>query len=212
MTPASEQALLILRQPGTFQWTVLFGLGLVVYAYINEVQHKNWDAVLMGLLFSAGELIWEMINSLILHFTRFAGLWTTPGDTSFLIFSGINIEIFLLFSLAGVAIVKLLQTFDDEPEKRILGLHYRVFMPLALGLFCVLVEMGLNRLGVLVWVYKYWNWPHVWSLVINYLTPFFLCTWGHYRFSLKQKAAILLTLLFVNVWMWVVFVEIYGWI
>ncbi len=212
MTPASIEAMEILRSPDQFHWSLLFGLGLVMWAYAAEIRAKNWDAVLMGLLFSAGEMIWEMINSLILHFTGFAGLWTTPGDTSFLILSGINIEIFLLFSLAGVVLVKLLQTFDDAPDTKILGLNYRVFIPLALGLFSTAVECALNRAGALVWVYRFWNWPHIWIILINYCLPYFLCTWGHYNISRQGKIRIFWILAAVNIVFWVVFVNVLGWI
>jgi hypothetical protein len=212
MTEASQAALNILRDPSHFQWTILFGLGLVIYAYVGEMQKKNWDAILMGVLFSAGEFIWEMVNSLIFHYSGYAGLWTTPGNTSFLILSGINIEIFLLFSLAGLVLVKALQTFDDEPNKKIAGIGYRVFIPLCLGLFCVFVECMLNLAGALVWTWKYWNWPHIWSIVINYLTPFFLCAWAHYSLSRRAKAIWFYVLLLVDISLWVTFVNILGWI
>ena len=212
MTQASIEALKILRCPDQFQWYVLFGLGMVMYAYISEIHRRNWDALLMGLLFSAGEFIWEMINSLVLHFTGYSAIWTTPGKTAYLILAGINIEIFLLFAIAGLGLVKLLQAFDDAPDTRILGIPYKVFIPLAFGLFCVCVECCLNYFNVLIWTYKYWNWPHIWTVVINYLTPCFLVTWAHFNISRKGKAYWLFGLLAVNVVMWVVFVNVLRWI
>ena len=212
MTEASMAAMRILRDPANFEWYVLFGLGLVVYAYIAEIQKKNWDAILMGLIFSSGELIWEMGNSLILHFTQYSGLWTTPGKTAFLILSGINIEIFLLFSIAGLVLVKALQAFDDEPDKIIFGFHYRTFIPLCMGLFCVFTECLLNKAGALVWTYKYWNFPHIWTIAINYLTPFFICAGAHFHLSRKAKITWLYALLVSDVMLWVLFVNILGWI
>ncbi len=211
MTPESMEAVRVLRQAGNLEWSVLFGLGLVVYAYVAEIQKKNWDAVLMGLIFSAGEFIWEMGNSLVLHFTGYAPLWATPAKSGFVILCGINIEVFLLFSLAGLCLVKTLQAFDDEPGKKILGIRYQIFIPLTWGLFCVFVEALLNRAGLLVWSYKYWNFPHLWSVTINYLTPFFLCTWGHFSISRAGKAKVLGVLLFLNALLWVLFVGILGW-
>ncbi len=212
MTEASIRALEILRNPGQFQWTILFGLGLMLYVYINEIQHRNWDAVLIGLLFSAGEFIWEMMNALVLYVTGYSAIWTTPGQTSYLVLVGVNIEILLLFSLAGVCLVKLLQTFKDDPQARILGVSFKFFIPFALGLFCVLVECALNKAGVLVWTWKYWNWPHIWTIVINYMTPFFLLTWAHFNISRKGKVFWLCGLLIINELMWVVFVNHLHWI
>ncbi|MEW5735444.1 MAG: hypothetical protein AB1921_11345 [Thermodesulfobacteriota bacterium] len=212
MTPESIQALSILRDPSQFQWYILIALGLVLYAYASEIRHRNWDAVLMGLLFSAGELLWEMINSLILHFTGFSSLWTTPGSSAYLILSGLNIEIFFLFSLAGVVLVLLLQAFDDQPEAKVLGVSYKIFVPLCLGLLGVFVECFLNRAGALVWVYRFWNFPHIWIIAINYLTPFFLCAWGHFALSRQTKKRLLAVLAAANVVCWVVFAQILQWI
>ena len=212
MTEASMEALRILRSPDHFQWYVLFGLGLVVFVYINEIQNRNWDAVLLGLLFSAGEFIWEIINGLILHFTGYSALWTTPDNTAYLILVGLNIEIFLLFSLAGVGLVKLHQTFEKEPDTKILGFSCRWFIPLVLGLFCVFVECALNYFNILIWTYKYWNWPQIWSIIINYMTPFFLLTWAHFHISRKGKVQWFFALLAMNIIMWVVFVNVLHWI
>jgi hypothetical protein len=212
MTHASQDALTILRHTGHCEWNVLFGLGLAVYAYVAEIQKKNWDAILMGLLFSSAEFIWEVINALILHFTGYAPLWVTPAGTSFLILSGINIEIFLLFMLAGLCLVKTLQAFDGEPDKKILGIGYKYFIPLCFGLFCAFVEALLNRAGLLIWTYKYWNFPHLWSIVINYLTPFFLCTWGHFKVKRPRKIRLLGLFLVADAALWAVFAEMLGWI
>ena len=212
MTPESIQALSILREPSQFQWYILIALGLVLYAYANEIRRRNWDAVLMGLLFSAGEFLWEMINSVILYLTDFSSLWTTPGDTAFLILSGLNIEIFFLFSLAGVVLVILLQAFEDHPDTRVLGVSYKIFVPLCLGLLGVLTECFLNRAGALVWVYRFWNFPHVWVIAINYLSPFFLCAWGHFALSRQTKKRLLAILLATNVLFFVIFAQILHWI
>lgn len=212
MTPASQEALNILRQTDNMQWSILFGLGLVIYAYVAEIQKRNWDAILMGLLFSSVEFLWEVANALILHFTDYAPLWVTPARTSFLIFSGINIEIFLLFALAGLCLVKSLQAFDDEPDTKILGIRYVYFIPLCWGLFCVMTEALLNRAGLLIWTYKYWNFPHLWSVTINYMFPFFLCTWGHFRVSRPTKTRLLALFLVLDAASWAVFVQMLGWI
>ncbi len=210
MTDASLQALNILRSTENFKWYIVPFLVLVIYVYAAEIQRKNWDAVLIGLLFIAGDFLWEIINALILHFTRYAALWSTPGDTAYLILVGINIEIFLLFSITGIIFVKLL---PEDRAVKILGIPNRIFVPLAVGSFSICVEIILNRFNALVWEYKYWgNWPHIWSLIINYMAPYFLICWGYFNVSKKGKALVLAVFLSVNIVSWILFVNILGWI
>lgn len=210
MTEASRQALSILRNTGNFQWEIALFLVLVIYVYAVEIQKRNWDAILIGLLFISGDFIWEIINALILHFTGFAPLWSTPGNTSFLLLVGINIEIFLLFSITGIIFVKLL---PEDRNVRILGVPNRIFIPFAVGVFSILVEIALNRFQALVWDYRCWgNWPHIWSLIINYMVPYFLVCWGYFNVSTRGKAAVLGVFTAVNVTAWIVFVNLLGWI
>lgn len=209
MSEASRHALSILRSPEHFQWYVVPLLALVISVYVTEIQKRNWNAVLVGLLFSAGEFCWEMLNALILHFTGYAALWSTPGGTAYLILVGINIEIFLMFSVAGIILARGL---PDNRKVRVLGIPNRFFVPFVLALLCTSVEILLNRLGVLVWEYKYWSWPHVWSVAINYSVPMFLMTWVHDRLSIRTKVAGLFVLIAIDVVMWVVFVNVLSWI
>ena len=129
-----------------------------------------------------------------------------------MILSGLNIEIFFLFSLAGLVLVILLQTFEDDPYAKVLGIGYRIFVPLCLGLLGMFVECFLNRAGALVWVYRFWNFPHIWVIAINYLAPFFLCAWGHFALSRQTKKKLLAILLLANVVSWVVFAQVLCWI
>ncbi|MBW1989496.1 MAG: hypothetical protein JRI97_08115 [Deltaproteobacteria bacterium] len=210
MTEASAQALSILRDPGLFNWSVVTLMALVAYAYANEIGKKNWSVVLMGLILPAGDMTWEMINALVLHFSNHAPLWCTPGRTSFLILVGINVEILFMFLLMGMVFVKL---FPGDKSTKILGVPNRVFIPVAAGLFCIAVELTLNRMGYLVWQNKYWgNWPHTWTLFVNYLVPFFAITWGHFHLSDYTKGMILIIILAVDTAMWMVFVNLLGWI
>ena len=100
MTSASQQALSVLRSTDNFQWYVVPLLALVMYAYINEAEKKNWNAVVCGLLLWVSEFTWEIFNALILHFTQYAGMWITPGKSAYVILAGLNIEIWFMFALA----------------------------------------------------------------------------------------------------------------
>lgn len=209
MTEASLQAMSILRSPEYFQWYVVPLLAWVISMYVTEIRKKNWNAVLVGLLFSAGEFCWEMINSLILHFTGYAALWSTPGDTAYLILVGINIEILFMFSIAGLILARAL---PEDRNVKVLAIPNRILVPLVLAIICSLVEILLNQWGVLVWEYKYWSWPHIWSILINYSFPMFLMTWVHDRLSIRTKVYGLFAWIVIDVVMWILFVNVLGWI
>jgi len=209
MTEASLKALGLLRSPDHFQWYLIPLLAFVLYVYIAEVQKKNWNIVLAGLVFFAGESCWEMINALILHLTGYSALWTTPGDTAYLVLVGLTIEIWMMFAVAGVI---LLKSLPEDKKARILGVPNRIFIPLAWGLFCVLVEVLLNRWGTLVWEYKWYSWPRIYSVIVVYTAPFFLITWVYDSLSLKAKKIGLLVLAAIDIAMWIVFANVLKWI
>ncbi len=184
MTDASIKAIANLRNPANFDWNIIPILVFVMYIYINEAEKKNWGAVVTGLLFWGGEFIWEMFNSLILHFSQYAGMWSAPGKTTFLIYSGLNIEISLMFAVAGVLVVKIL---PEDRSLRVLNIPLRFLTPFMFGVFAVFVEVLLNRANVLVWDYSWWSWPNIWLIVVAYTGPFVFIAWLHDRFQLKTK-------------------------
>jgi hypothetical protein len=184
MTPASEQALRRLRDASGFEWHVVVLLAFVIYVYAAEVERKNWHAVVTGLTLWGGEFLWEMVNALVLTATGRAALWTTPGRTGYRIFVGLNIEISLMFAVAPIVLLKLLPA---ERDRRLFGLPNRVVIPVAFGLFCVLVEVVLNRAGALVWTYAFWRFPHVYLIVLAYTVPFLAVARFNDRVSLRAK-------------------------
>lgn len=184
MTEASLQALENLRKLNTFEWYVVPLLALVIYVYSVEARKGAWDRVLLGTGFFAGELIWEMINALILHFTGYSALWTIPGKSVFLIFAGLNLEIAFMFAIAPLV---LLNCLPDDRDKKIFGMPNRIVIPAGFGLFCVFVEVLLNRWGALAWEYRFWSWPNIWLIIVAYVTPFLFIAWYHDRFTIKGK-------------------------
>lgn len=209
MTESSLLALESLRRADHFQWYVVPLLAFVIYVYISEVQKKNWNVILVGLLFASGEFAWEMINALVLHFSNYAPLWSTPKDSAFVIFVGLNVEIFAMFSIAGVILSKSL---PSDKTLKILGINNRIFIPFALGAFCVFIEILLNQWGALVWDWWWWSWPHIYLILFVYIAPFYLMTRVHDKLSLRTKIVALFILLFVDLLMWILFVEILKWI
>jgi hypothetical protein len=199
MTDASQRALHLLRSPDHFQWYLIPLLAFILYVYVVEVQIKNWHVVLAGLILSAAEFTWEMLNALVLHVSQYSAVWTTPGDTAYL----------MMFFVAGVIVLK---TLPEERTQKILGLPNRLIIPLAWGVFCAFIEVILNRWGALVWAYTWWNWPNVYLIVLGYSVPFLLITWVYDRTSISAKVYTLLFLIALNSIMWIVFVNVLEWI
>src|SRR2546429_9974574 len=108
ISDASREALGILRDGSTFEWSTVALLGFALYVYAVEIERRRWDIVLAGLAFWLMDWFNELVNSAVLHATDRAALWTVTGDTSYLILIGLTIEISLLFLVAGVAFAKQL--------------------------------------------------------------------------------------------------------
>jgi hypothetical protein len=209
MTDASIQALSVLRNPGHFEWYLVPLLAFVLYVYVVEIERKNWNGILIGLLFYAGEFLWEMINGLVLYFTQRSAIWTTPADSAYVILVGLNIEISMMFFVAGLIVVK---TLPADRNLKIQGLPNRILIPVFWGIFCTLVEVTLNRMNVLIWEYSWWRWPNIYIIIINYTAPFLLITWAYDRLSLRFKVRALGIFILVDIIMWVVFSTILKWI
>ncbi len=175
VTDAAREALGMLRDGRTFEWSTVALLGLVFYVYAVEVERRRWDILLAGLAFWLMDWFNELVNSAILHATDRAPLWTVTGDTSYLILVGLGVEISLLFLVSGVVFVK---TLPPDPKLRILGIPNRLVLVLAFSCLCVLVELFLESTGYFTWEYWWWNTPFVPLIVIfGYATFFAVAAW-----------------------------------
>ncbi len=158
MTPASLQALQHLRDLATLKWYVVPLLGLVFYVYAVEIkkarQSGNWDAVHAGLTLFGMDFVNETANGWILHLTGRSALWTVPGETALRTMIGWNIEIMFMFAISGIVYY---HTLSQDPRERIFGIPNRWFWAVAYSAFCVFVEWFLNKGGLLVWEYPFWN-------------------------------------------------------
>ena len=175
ITDAAQEALEILRDPTTFQWSTVALLGLVLYVYSVEVERRRWDIVLAGVAFWLADWFNELVNSAIFHISDRAPLWVVTGDTSYLILIGLCVEISMLFAVSGIVFVKML---PPDPRTRILGIPNRLFLGLAFSCFCVLVEVLLTETGFFTWEYWWWNKPFVPLIVVfGYLWFFLIAAW-----------------------------------
>jgi hypothetical protein len=175
VTDAAREALEILRDPKTFEWSTIPLLGFVFYVYAVEVERRRWDIVLAGLAFWLMDWFNELINSAVFHVSDRAPLWTVTGDTTYLILIGLNVEISMLFLVAGIVFVKQLPA---DRRLRILGVPNRLFLVFAFSCLCVLVEVLLEATGYFTWEYWWWNTPFVPLIVVfGYMTFFGIAAW-----------------------------------
>ena len=171
LTDFTVEAQELLRDADQFKWYVVTLLVLVLYVYAVEVERRRWDIVLAGLAFWLADWINEIVNSLVLHFTDRAALWTVTGDTAYLILIGLAIEISLMFSISGVIYVKSL---PPDPRTKLLGMPNRLTIGLGFSVVAVFVEVLLSEAGVFHWEYWWWNFPFVPVIVVFGYLWFFL--------------------------------------
>jgi hypothetical protein len=210
MTEASRQALEILRDTSLFQWYVVPLFALAVYVYAVEIERRNWSIVLAGLAFFGMDVFNETWNALVLHFTDRSAVWTTPGHTAYLILVGLTIEISFMFAVAGVAFVKLLPA---DKNMRILGIPNRWFFAVVNSVFCVFVEVLLNRADALVWEYPWWNFPNVWLIVLFGYLPFMtMAFWVYDMEMIRNKITAVSAVYAVDLAAIILFGVLLGWI
>jgi hypothetical protein len=209
-TDAAAQALSILRDGSQFAWYVIPLFAFVVYVYAVEVERRNWNLVFAGLAFWGMDWFNEIWNSLVLHFTGYAPVWGAPGQTAFLIFVGLNIEICFMFAVAGVAFGKML---PPDPKTRILGVPNRIAIAVAGSAFCVVVELWLNSIGALTWDYAWWSARAPWLIFLfGYLHFFLVSFWVHDMKTIRAKIMTVGIIYGVDVVALLVFGAVLGWI
>jgi len=183
MTESAQQALMGLRDLTTLQWYVIPLLALVFYVYVVELRGArntgNWDAVIAGVTLFAADFVNESLNGWIFALSGYSALWLAPGPTALRTMVGWNIEIMFMFAIAGILYYK---SIDEDPGVRVIGMPNRWFWALFYSGVSVIVELGLNKGGLLVWDYRWWNRGFL------AVVPIFL--FGYLWFYLAAKFAI----------------------
>lgn len=158
MTEASLRALQHIRDFSMLKWYVIPLLAIVLYIYAKEIRkaraNGKWDPVLAGLTLFGMDFFNETWNGWVLVLSGRSAFWTAPGDTALRTLVGWNIEIMLMFAIAGIVFYYMC---PEDRTERVLGLPARWFWAVAFSAFCVLVECVLNAGGLLVWEYPFWN-------------------------------------------------------
>ncbi|MCI4355001.1 MAG: hypothetical protein L3K06_06510, partial [Thermoplasmata archaeon] len=151
----------------------------------------------------------ELWNSLVFHFTGFAPVWGAPAPTAYLLLVGLNVEIVFMFAIAGVTFSKLLPA---SREQRILGVPNRWFHSIAMSVFCVFVEILLNRAGVLTWEYPWWSARFPLLIVLVGYLPFFVVAFWVHDMPRVEKQILAIGALFAVVGAEAVGFGLLGWI
>lgn len=187
-TPASLEALSNLRVFTDNAWYIIPILVLVMYLWANEIQKaqktKNWNVVFSGLTVFGLDLINETWNALVLTFTGYSAFWTTPGNSAFVIMVGWNLEIALMFSIAGLVFGKILP--EDKNEKIFGRIPNRWFYAVIFSVFAVFVEILLNIAGMLVWEYPWWNATPWGVILIFFIGYFYFFVGAFYVYDLRE--------------------------
>lgn len=181
---ATQQAVAILRDGSQFSWYVIPLLLIVIYVYSVEIDRKNWSRVLAGLAFWGMDWFNEIWNALVLQFSGYAPAWLAPGDTAYLIFVGLNIEICFMFAISGIVATMAL---PEDRNMRILGLNNRLFFAILMSLLSVGVEMMLNSIGALVWHWSWWGRDAPWLIFLVGYLPFYLVCYAVYDMTSRRR-------------------------
>jgi hypothetical protein len=220
-TPESQAALNILRVfPTEFKWYLIPLFAIVVYMYAVEIEKKNWSRVLAGLAFFGMDLFNETWNALILHFTDYSAFWTCAGETGFLIFVGLNIEISLMFAMAGIAFTKMLpedknMRFDLNKIRIPLKIPNRWVFAVGNSVFCVFVEVILNQAGALIWEYPFWEATLIGVIpiiIFGYLHFMIVSFWVYDMEEIRNKIIVVAFILIFDFFAIGLFAVVLGWI
>lgn len=194
MTESARRALEGLRDPTTMQWYAIPLLAIVFLIYAGEIQaarrSSQWNAVIAGASVFAADFVNETINGWIFALSGYSALWLAPGPTALRTMVGWNIEIMFMFAILGIVYHRSLA---DDPAERVGGLPNRWFWALCYSVICVVVELFLNRGGLLVWDYTWWNKGPLAVLpifVFGYLWFFLAAKFAIERTTLRARIAV----------------------
>ena len=211
MAESAQTALSLLRDGSHFQWYVIPLLLIVMYIYANEVERGNWSMVLAGLAFWLMDWFNEIWNGLVFHFTGFAPVWGTPGNSSSLvILIGLNIEICFMFAIMGIVMCKML---PKDKNLKVLGIPNRLVYAIIGSILAVGIECLLNWVGALTWEFNWWSMGAPWLIwLIGYMPFFLVCFWVFDMKTIKSKLITVGTLAAIDsIWI-ILFMGILKWI
>ena len=192
LKPAADLAKEAVRSTGNFNWTFIALLAIVVFFYATEIKNKNYKSVAAGLALYMVHWFYEIMNAVICSATGYA-LWTVSAEsTSFILLIGVSWELSMMFSIAGMAMSKLL---PDDPKKRILGIKNGWLFAIGNAAFFSAVEIFLASTPAFIWVYPWWGAIPV--FITTYI-PFFLAAFLIYDKKPKTQVRFIGGLAIIN--------------
>lgn len=170
-----------IRSTANFNWTFIVLFAVVVYIYFTELKHKNYKGIVAALALYGVHWLYEIGNAIIQSATGYA-LWTvSPESTSFILLIGVSWELSMMFSIAGLAMAKLL---PENPKMKILGMNNRIFFAILNAAFFGFFEIFLAGTPAFIWTYSWWGAIPV--FVTTYI-PFFLAAFLMYDAKPKTQ-------------------------
>lgn len=170
-----------IRSTANFNWTFIVLFAIVVYIYFTELKHKNYKGIVAALSLYGVHWLYEITNAIIQRATGFA-LWTvSPESTSFILLIGVSWELSMMFSIAALAMSKLL---PENPKMKILSMNNRVFFAILNAAFFGFFEIFLAGTPAFIWTYNWWGAIPV--FVTTYI-PFFLAAFLMYDAKPKTQ-------------------------
>jgi hypothetical protein len=166
--PFADLAKNAVRSTDNFNWTFIAILAFVVYVYTSEFKNKNYRGIVAGLSLYMVHWLYEITNAIICGVTGYALWHVSPESTSFILLVGVSWELSMMFSVAGLALHKLL---PEDPKVKILGINNRVFFAIANAALFSVIEIFLATTPAFIWVYPWWGTIPV---CITVYIPFFL--------------------------------------
>ncbi|MHA1745037.1 MAG: hypothetical protein ACTSWW_03490 [Promethearchaeota archaeon] len=197
-----------------FQWYLIPFLVLLFYMVGTEIEKKNWNGLLAAAGFFLMDWFNELWNALWLHFSGYSAPWligdTGAGSTAFISLAGWNIEIMMMFLMMGLYSCKPLL---DDKKTKILGIPNRWFFAIVHAAMAVIVEIGLNAVGALVWDYPWWSAKFPLLIFLFGYLHFFVVAYWIFDMESRKKQIITVGVLFaIDLIASILFIGILGWI
>ena len=100
----------------------------------------------------------------------------------------------------------------EDKDKKILGIPNRIFMPITWGVSGVIIELILVWAGILVWEYWWWNFPHIYFILLWWTIPNLILAWLYDHLNLKEKKLLAGVSLLIALSCHIVFAVILQWV
>lgn len=203
MTETSKQIIEALQTTTVSHFSVVYLIPAVLFVYAFLVSKQYWPAVFGGLAFFAADVFNELINTAWFFASGYAPLWGTPkvSATGWLLLPGWCWEIMCMFAIGGVPFILIAGAF--KPGRKILGMYAGQWaVSFAGSLIAVVVEMALNRAGLLTWEWAWWGNGGFLSMIpvfiLGYFWFFYFAFLVHNQPTTKRKFVFLGTLVAVD--------------